>query len=205
MARDLHVTINADTSRLENALRVATGREAIHFYGVDEYHNARLIGAYHAHKGAGAEWLLSWLLTLGLRDKAYIRIYEAKGEWGRTDLVSTYDLGAKLAQGITMGIMPGMSFYLADMQQRHMEAQLREEQGETVIAEWVYDPGTFDDTLIILERIKLRTVLEKCYLPLVAACWVASRLPSWLLPAVLYCRLQMQMAHEGDIIRKWFA
>ena len=191
VGRDLRITIAASgrSGADVSALRALLDREATPFYGTDEYRNARLIGAYHAHKGAGEEWLRSWSQTLGFRDSAYIRIYEAKGEWGRTDMVSAYDLGAKLGQGIAMGIMPGMSSYLVDAQRQHAEAQLREEYGRAN-AEWARSHGDLDDTLIILERIKLRAVLERCRLPSVAACWVAGHLPAWLLPAVLYYRLR---------------
>lgn len=233
MARKLRIAIAAvDKAGIGvSVLRAMADKEATPFYGVDEYRNARLIGAYHAHKGAGEEWLRSWFQTLGFRDGAYIRTYEAKGEWGRTDLVSAYDLGAKLGQGIAMGIMPGMSSYLADMQRQQAEAQLREEYdranaeaagmtkfgvnldealdaavmlaaaGKFSIAS---DPGDLDDMLIILERIKLRATLERCHLPSVVACWVAGHLPAWLLPTVLYYRLQMLAASDGDVLLRWW-
>lgn len=61
-----------------------------------------------------------------------------------------------------------------------------------------------DDYLIILERIKLRSVLEKRHLPSVVACWIARHLPAWLLPAVLYYRLQMLAASDGDVLLRWW-
>lgn len=56
-------------------------------YGSDERHNARLCGGYHAHKGAGEEFLRQWKSRLSWRDRVWVQFYEQRGEWGHWDFV----------------------------------------------------------------------------------------------------------------------
>lgn len=54
-------------------------------YGNDERHNARLCGGYHAHKGAGEEFLRQWKSRLSWKDRLWVQFYEQRGEWGHLD------------------------------------------------------------------------------------------------------------------------
>lgn len=78
-------------------------------YGSDDLRNARLVGAYHAHKGAGGKYLHQWKTSLNFQDRLWIGIYEHQGRWGNTTThppafaaavvgLSGYYVGAKLEE-----------------------------------------------------------------------------------------------------------
>lgn len=160
-------------------------------YGHDKYHNARLIGAYHAHRAFGGEVFAKWRQSLCLPDRIYVNAYESLGEWGRTDLnVFANDkvtmVGAALGASVAFS---GLATAMAKMSEnmRAAGAGFADDIWDGVSKmDFIFCP----DSVVIIERIKLRCWLESIYVPSAVACWVAGNLPAWALPAVLYYRLK---------------
>lgn len=156
-------------------------------YGADWLHNARLIGAYHARR-ALPEQMAAWKRSLKYSDRNYITIYEAAGEWGRTDL--DVDVGA-IAERTMASLMTSFAALGATI-------------GQVVQGFAAGLSSDFRGVLIVVERIALRHNLERIGLPPAAACWLAGRWPSWALPAIAWYWLQNRLADEGAILIGWW-
>ena len=189
MVKDLTVTINVDASKLTNAF--ATLHQKHWNDPAPVYtNNARLIGAYHAHKGAGGEWCTRWWQSLGLRDAAFIRQYERRGEWGRIDLrpaiEERFGPGIALGQAATAFSNFSIAAAIAVKDIENTFAGFGASVNDGAAGALFTDA----DNIVIIERIKLRLWLESFCIPSEVACWIAGNLPAWALPAVLYSRLK---------------
>jgi hypothetical protein len=183
MARDLHIVIKANIAETNKAFENFLSNR--HWIDPTPIYrsNAALIGAYHAHKGAGYDYSLRWFQSLGLRDRKYIEAYEQLGEWGRTDLRTPYDIGVGMVFGISAGILPYTFTRVADAYRKQYELDM-------IDAKWTPSstPSSvdFEGAIEVIERLKLRRWLEAWRLPSSVACWLAKRWPKWALPLMLY-------------------
>lgn len=102
--------------------------------------------------------------------------------------------------------MPEHNALMASLPNAHLEDDrlpitwdMYEMQVQQNRIDFVRNIDTFQDSIVIIERIKLRLWLEAFYIPSEVACWVARNLPAWALPLMLYSWLKKK---EADI-RDW--
>jgi len=165
-------------------------------YGNDDLHNARLLGAYHARKGWGDTRLYQdWYLSLDHRDTRFLRTYTLRGEPGRTDIGNPQPMANNLV-GLGAAV---------DNFQKALDVFGAALAGQMALAiDGFAAMPDFDGLLIAVERINLSYNLERVFIPAAFACWLAQHWPAWALPARLRMRLQNQMAHEGEILLRWW-
>jgi len=169
-------------------------------YGDDDLHNARLVGAYHARKGAGGQYLARWKASLRAGDLVWIKEYERRGEWGNTSLPRYREPGLNAAIVTASGLAAAVTPFASAMQAigDQYEAAFAgigkafAAAGEDLARSFAagLQPADPEEYLIIVERINLRHNLERLLIPSVVACWLAHRWPSWALPAVAWVRLR---------------
>lgn len=188
MVRDIHIVIKANAVALDESFRIAQNelfggfRKRLPYghYGTDDLHDARLIGAYHAHKALGNEWYRPWRDSLGIRDAGYIAAYELRGEWGRTDLRSGFDMGQQMMSGIMAGLVPGSTTRMIEMERAQQEA-LQQHACDNLAASWGLFPS-HKDTIVAMRRLRLIVFLATLRVPESAIVWIMER---WIVHAFL--------------------
>ena len=165
-------------------------------YGNDDLHNARLLGAYHVRKGWGDIRLYQdWYLSLDQRDTRFLRMYTLRGEPGRTDIGNPQPMANNLV---------GLGAAVARFNEAIGEFGKVFVDSFGPILECFSPTPDFEQILITVERINLRHNLERAFIPVTVASWLAQYWPAWALLARLRVRLQNQMAHEGEIMLRWW-
>lgn len=76
----------AQQALTERFRQIAINRPVPPDFGNDDLHNARLVGAYHARRGAGGDYLDRWRRSLWANDFIWIMEYENRAEWGNTNI-----------------------------------------------------------------------------------------------------------------------
>lgn len=192
MARDIHIVIKANTAALDESFRIAQDnlfgafcqRLPYSHYGDDDLHNARLVGAYHAHKALGNEWYRPWRDSLGFRDAGYIAAYELRGEWGRTDLRSGFDMGKQMMSGITAGLVPGLTTRMIEMERARVEQGVLQQQACDNLAEARESIGFLSckDIIVAMRHLRLTVFLATLHVPESVIEWIMER---WVVHAFL--------------------
>lgn len=181
-------------------------------------HYARLVGSYHAYKGAGDPAMFAaWLGGLGFDDLHFIQLYRAYGQAGPVDLdpPAFERVALSVAVGLALGNFPaaaaqleaaeaaaraqaqveamGQTFAGAAQQLSEAFGALGRELAQALGPAFVEDgAGAIKRALELyetIERVALADQLRAAYVPGSMADWLAQHWPAWAIPRRMRARV----------------
>lgn len=196
-------------------------------------HAARLVGSYHAYKGAGDPALFAaWLNGLAPDDLRFINAYRAYGQPGRLDInparLDAIALG--LAFGHAWRNLPSVAVYqleaaaaaaqaAAELEARgqtvagamqdlsaafaRMGAQITEALGPALADGGADALKRIKELYETIERVELADDLRAAYVPGPMADWLAQHWPAWAIPRRMRARVGAAWAWLQDTVRGW--
>ena len=201
--------------------------------GAPRLHAARLVGSYHAYKGAGDPALFAaWLDGLAPDDLRFINAYRFYGQPGRLDIeparIESIALGMALGHA-WQNLPPVAQAWVNTAAEAAQAAAQLEARGQTVagamqdlsaafanmgkqiteaLGPALADGGAeaikrIKELYETIERVELADDLRAAYVPGPMADWLAQHWPAWAIPRRTGARLFAAWAWLQDKARGW--